>query len=310
MVLSSSALLCAGMARAEQSTLPAGSVPWSDPAHNTPLEQTASTFASQIAQRPVRVQCHGESEWASLGLPSGAAGVVRYQYNPSTGTIVWTEDIAHVREAQCGVLQRFGESAQKPTRCATTQTVTRTVYERVKVPKRVWSWKKVRLKNGHTKRIRKSKWIYVWKTVPRRVTEQVPGPSVPCYGSGGPLPADYRAYAFALEVVVHESIHLFDDRVGAPVQTQASAESRAECYGMQALPAWAVALGADVDDARAIAKYYWDVVYPTWGPGSPYWRPDCVPNGPLDATPNDGFWPVTAEPVEQPIGALAWGYQT
>jgi hypothetical protein len=98
------------------------------------------------------------AEWASLGLPSGAAGVVLYQYNPSTGTIVWTEDIAHVREAQCGVLQRFGESAQKPTRCATTRTVTRTVYERVKVPKRVWYWKKVRLKNGHTKRVRKSKW--------------------------------------------------------------------------------------------------------------------------------------------------------
>jgi hypothetical protein len=305
--------LAAG-ASAEQAVLPSGSLPWSDPAHNSPLEQVASRFASEIAKRPVRVQCHSEAEWAALGLPSGALGVVRYRYNVYTGLIVSTEDVAHIREAVCGWTQAFGQSAQKPTRCTTVQSVDRTVYETVRVKKKVFYWKRVKTKTGK-KRVKKSKYIWVTKQVPRTVTEQIPGPSVACYGSGQPMPSEYRQYAIALEVIAHESIHLFDERVGYRVQTQASAESRAECFGMQSLPAWAFALGADADDARAIGKYYYEVEYPKWGTSSPYWRPDCVPNGPLDATPNDGYWPrIAADPLPGPkandLAPLAWGYRS
>jgi hypothetical protein len=306
--------LAAG-ASAEQAVLPGGSLPWTDPAHNSPLEQVASSFATEIADRPVRVQCHSEAEWAALGLPSGALGVVRYLYNVYTGVIVATEDVAHIRESVCGWTQLFGQTPQKPTRCATVESVSRTVYDTVRVKKKVFYWMRTKLKNGHTKRVRKSKYIWATKRVPRTVTEEVPGPRVPCYGSSEALPAEYRSYSIALEVIAHESIHLFDERVGYRIQTQASAESRAECFGMQVMPPWASILGADVDDARAIGKYYWEQVYPGWGTSSPYWRPDCVPNGPLDVTPNDGYWPrIAADPLPGPktnaLAPLAWGYRS
>jgi hypothetical protein len=299
-------------AGAERAVLPSGNVPWSDPAHNSPLEQVASAVASQIAERPVRIQCHSEAEWAALGLPSGALGVVRYLYNPYTGVIVATEDIGHIREAACGWTQLYGQSAVKPTRCATTETITKTVYDTVRVRKKVFYWVTVKTKKGKKKRIRKSRYIWVTKRVPRTVAEQVPGPSVPCYGSGQALPTDYRNYAIGLEVISHEAIHLFDERVGYYVQTQASAESRAECFGMQLLSAWAETWGGDPDDAHAIERFYYDVEYPKWI-GSPYWRPDCVENGPLDINPNDGVWPrVHAEPFGGPdtLGSLAWGYRS
>jgi hypothetical protein len=307
------ALALAVSASAENATLPTGNLPWSDPSHNSPLEQVASSFASRIAERPVRVQCHSEAEWAALGLPSGALGIVRFRYNVYTGVIVATEDIAHLREAVCGWTQVYGQASSKPTRCATVDTVTRTVYDTVRVKKKVWYWKKIRLRNGQTKRVRKSKYVWVTKQVPRIVTEQVPGPGIPCYGSNEALPAEYSNYSLMLEVISHEVIHLWDDRVGYRMQTQASAESRAECFGMQLLPAWALTFGGDEDDAKALAKYYWDVVYPKWGPTSPYWRPDCAPNGPLDISPNDGVWPrIAQEPVQAPSiptsGSLAWGY--
>lgn len=306
------ALTAVGAAQAEQAVIPGDTLPWSDPAHNTPLEQFASRFASQLAERPVRVQCHSEAEWAAQGLGPNSLGVVRYLYNPYTGIIVATEDIAHIREAVCGWLQLFGQSSEKPTRCATTETVQRIVYDTVRVKKKVWYSVTVKTTKGK-KRLRKSKYVTTTKRVRRTVTEQVPGPRVPCYGSTEPTPADYRSYAIALEVLSHESIHLWDERVGYYVQTQASAESRAECFGMQFVPLLANSFGADVDDARAIGKYYWEVEYPKWGTSSPYWRPDCVPNGPLDATPNDGNWPrVAAEPMKGPesLAPLKWGYRS
>ena len=313
------ALAFVGAAEAEQAVLPTSSpLPWSDPAHNSPLEQYASRFATDVAERPARVHCHSEAEWAARGFPSGALGLVGYSYNPYTGIIVATDDIAHLREAVCGWLQLFATQGQKATRCATTETVERTVWDTVRVKKKVWYWQKVNVKGGKTKRVRKSKYIWVTKQVPRTVGEQVPGPRVPCYGSAEPMPSDYRNYALALEVLAHESIHLFDERVGYHVQTQHSAESRAECYGMQLLPLLAQSFGADEDDARAIGKYYWDVEYPKWGTGSPYWRADCQPNSALDITPNDGFWPrpgslsrkAAPTTANTSLGSLAWGYRS
>ena len=39
-------------------------------------------------------------------------------------------------------------------------------------------------------------------------------------------------------------------------------EAKASCYGMQWMPFVAQQLGATADDAQAIARYYWDVIYP------------------------------------------------
>jgi hypothetical protein len=113
-----------GMARAENSVIPASAssaTPWSG------LEQHATRYASQIAGRAARVHCHGHAEWASLGLPEDSLGAVRYLYDPYTMVIAATEDIIHLHESVCTGLQRFGEAAQKPTSCATYDTISGTV---------------------------------------------------------------------------------------------------------------------------------------------------------------------------------------
>lgn len=295
----------AGIAGAEQAVLPATpELPWTDPAHQSPTEVYASGIASRIAGRPVRVQCHSAGEWAALGFDPSSLGVVRYLYSTYTYRIVAVEDIAHLNEAVCLGLKTFGEASTKPTRCPTTQTATRTVFETVRVKKKVRYWATVRV-NGMRKRVRKSKYVWVTKRVPRTVTEVVPGPSAPCYGSGQALPATYRLHAVSLHVLGHESVHLFDFFVGAPVQTIESAEGRAECFGMQFIPGIAGLFGADEDDARALASYYWDQEYPRMQ-GTPYWRPDCQPGSPFDLTPTDGFWPRRAGGVRPDPGPFVW----
>ena len=223
---------------------------------------------------------------------TGVLGYVGYWYSPYTGRIVQVEDIVHLHESVCMGLKVFGEATAKPTRCATMQNVSKTVYDTVQVKKKVFYWTWVKTKNGK-KRVRKSKYVTVTKQVPRTVTEQVPGPSVPCYGSGQTLPEWYRAFAVSLHVLAHESVHVFDFYVGARVQTKASSESRAECFGMQFIYPVAMAFGADPDDGRALAKWYYENEYPRWE-GTNYWRPDCVANGPLDITPNDPIFPRRA----------------
>jgi hypothetical protein len=301
-------LTAAGVARAEHSAI-SSSASWSS------LEQHATTYASQIAGRTARVQCHGGGEWAALGLPADTLGAVRYLYDPYSMVIAATEDVIHLHESVCAELQRFGEAGQKPTSCATYDTVSRTVYAIRRVPRKVWSWKKVATKGGGTRRVRVARRGVVTRNVPRTVIEKVPGPRVPCYGSQQPLPAGYDAIAVSLEVLAHEAIHMFDDRVGYPVQTQAASESRAECFGMQFLAPLAHAFGADEADARALGRYYREVEYPKWGESSPYWTPECRPMSAMDITPSEGLWPrllaprnavATAAPRSFP-GPLVWG---
>ena len=298
----------AGVARAEHSAIPS-SASWSS------LEQHATTYASQIAGRAARVQCHGEGEWAALGLPADTLGAVRYLYDPYSMVIAATEDVIHLHESVCAELQRFGEAGQKPTSCATYDNVSRTVYTIRRVPRRVWSWKKIATRDGGTRRVRVARRGIVMRSVPRTVIEKVPGPRVPCYGSRQPLPAGYDAIAVSLEVLAHEAIHMFDDRVGYPVQTQTAAESRAECFGMQFLAPLAHAFGADEADARALGRYYREVEYPKWGESSPYWTPECRPGSAMDITPSVGLWPrmlaprsavAAATPRAFP-GPLVWG---
>lgn len=298
-------LFLASVAGAERAVLTASAaLPWTDPTHQSPTEVFASGIASQIAGRPARVQCHGATEMAALSGSTTTLGYVRYLYSTYTYRIVQVEDIAHLHEAVCLGLQQYGEAAAKPTRCATTQEIESTVYDTVPVKKKVFYWAKVKQRNGKTKRVRKSKYIWGTKEVPRTVTETVAGLSVPCYGSGQTLPEWYRPFAMSLHVLGHESVHLFDFYVGAPVQTVESAESRAECYGMQMIEPIAVSLGGDADDGRAMARYYWENEYPH-SQGTPYWRPDCIPDGPFDLRPNDGVFPRKTGALVDP-GPFVW----
>ena len=300
-------LVLAGAARAEQAVLaPSDAAPWSDPAHQTPTEVYASQIASTIAGRPTQAQCHSASEWAALGFNPNSVGVVRFLYNPYYNVITYSENIVHLAEPVCQGLKLFGEAGHKPTRCDTTQNVTRTVYDTVTSRKKQWYWKKIHLKNGHTKRVHTYRWVAVKKKVLRTVVDEVPGPSLPCYGqTSQPLPDDYINYSFSLLVLAHESVHALYDYVGAPVMSQFEAESRAECYGMQLMVPTAQAFGADLDDARALGKFFWDNVYPG-EQGTPYWRADCRPNSPLDLSPGDNVWPERSSPLGLP-GPSVWG---
>jgi hypothetical protein len=97
-------------------------------------------------------------------------------------------------------------------------------------------------------------------------------------------------------VLAHESIHLLQDVPGVSVAAVLpTSETDANCYGLQWVPCVAQQFGATPDDALAIAKYAYDVLYPRYQGithnGSPYWSADCHQDGPLDLTPGDGVWP-------------------
>jgi hypothetical protein len=290
------ALALAGVARAENSVLAPsnGAMPWTDPAHQSPLETYASQVATQIGGRTVRVQCHGISEWSALGSqwgfdPARLVGFVGWYYSPFTNRVVRTEDIVHLHESVCLPLQKYAEASAKPTRCDTTQTVERVVTKTVKVKKRI----RVRVRvNG--------KLVWRWKVVLRNkqvretIYEEVPGPRVPCYGTAGRnagavTPADYRDYAWAIYTLAHELVHIKDVTVGSTVLTSAVAESRAACFGMQMTAQIAAAFGGDADDGNAIGNYVWVEQYPHLQ-GGDYWSADCRQDGPLDLTPGDGVW--------------------
>ena len=152
--------------------------------------------------------------------------------------------------------------------------------------------KRVRI-NGHW--VMRPVWVTrtVWKTKQAPVQTTVAGPPAPCYPSGD-VSGDYGNYAYAIWVLAHESIHLYDMRSGGSVDLPF--EIRADCYGLQWVRYAAQQLGDTADDGEAIAQYDFNVQYPTHqgitnGGGQPYWSADCHQGGPLDLSPSDGVWP-------------------
>ena len=136
----------------------------------------------------------------------------------------------------------------------------------------------------------------------RKLARPVP---VPCYLGGGKTAASepaaywtaYENYAIAILTLAHESIHL-GGTVGGTLSNglavgDPEAEAKADCYGMQWMPYVAEQLGATPDDALAIARYFWDKVYPLSRAAHPeYWSPDCRPGGSLDTrAPGTAAWP-------------------
>lgn len=120
------------------------------------------------------------------------------------------------------------------------------------------------------------------------------GRTVPCYLAGraaATMPAEYwrryQAYVEALLTLAHESVHL-GGVVGGRLPDgtyvgDRAAEMKAECYGMQWLRFVAQQLGAQQDDAAAIARFQYEKVYPLMrSSGSSYWSPQCVRGGAHD----------------------------
>jgi hypothetical protein len=107
------ALLLAGIALAGALAVPVGAsadtapipsssdLPWSDPAHESPLELLAGRIASHIAGRPVTVRCEGDTDWATLvrqtgGEPSSESGYVGTTWNSVTGQLVSAASVAEL----------------------------------------------------------------------------------------------------------------------------------------------------------------------------------------------------------------------
>lgn len=294
------------------------SLPWTDPSHASPLEQYLSGFASQFVSRPVRIMCFGEAEWAAIAAQRGAdpnrlLGFVPIWWYPSLGLYAQDATEMFLSPRVCLHLWLFAKAAVKPTKCATTQTVTETVSDT--------EYRLVTVRVKQKKRVRvKGKWVVktvyvtkrVWKpvTVTKEVTREVPGEPAPCYGLTGATPAGgwetYWWHAASLLTYSHELVHLYLARAWQPVLPQDREEALAECVGMQMVTGTALLLGASEDDARAISRYVWERIYPGQQ-GTPYWSADCQENGPLDATPNDGVWPRLTRQHAQAGDALPVG---
>ena len=288
-------------AMADTVTIPPGiGLPWTDPNHQGPLELLADQIAGSIAGRSVSVRCEGDTDWNTLAgqfgfNPSYELGYVRFQYYVQSRTIASDPQLTELSPNVCSALQDFGIAAVKPTKCQPLIAQTKTVYvnQRYRV--------KVRVKV-------KGKWVTrkVWRTrrVATTVTTNVPGDPAPCYlgnkqtAAGEPTSywQAYSRYALGMLALAHESIHLTEARGGVRIDSYLPlSETHANCYGLQWVSYVAQQLGATSDDAQAIAKYDYDIIYPGYQGvtfnGSAYWSADCRSGGPLDLTPNDGNWP-------------------
>jgi hypothetical protein len=284
--------IAAAPAFADTPVLPqTDALPWTDPNHLSPLEQLANTIASKIVQRPVRVYCDGENDWAHLAAEQGfdpnafSSWVVFWNFS-DTRTISRDSDIAHISPRVCRDLWRYGMAAVKPTKCPTVTHQTTKVVRTIVVTKKVKARVKVK---GKWKTVIKT--IRVPKKVTHQVTQDVPGAPAPCY-SGASLapgtPPNYADYVGALMQLGRASIYMHDFRIGVPID--GPFDMRANCLGIEMIPDIAVQFGATPDDAHSIASYAYNVFYSS-SRAQPYWTADCRENGRLDISPGDGTFP-------------------
>jgi hypothetical protein len=277
-------------------------LPWTDPAHQSPLEQLLAPIASKIAGRPVTVRCEGDNDWGLLAAqekfdPAAEAGYVESpSYYVATNRLVSSALGMELSPGTCLNLQLFAQAAVKPTKCQATTTEPVTVTrQRLLTRYRVVTLKKPTRLDG---RLLKPG---VWK-IPYQVkvpytettTRDVLAPPAPCFlgtpsTSGGwcwsvpdqagvpqkscyvvnaappePYWSSYYRYAAALGTLAHESIHLWQDQAGSLVTPDALVEAQATCSAMQWLTYVATQLGATPDDAQAIATFYWTIRYPNY----------------------------------------------
>jgi hypothetical protein len=104
----------------------------------------------------------------------------------------------------------------------------------------------------------------------------------PAQCPSGPNCQAAEQIAMALQVVAHESYHLWG----------ADEEAMAECYGLQSLFYVANQLGAPLAESKALGRLYWSDVYRVHGAEWPkYWSAECKNGARLDLRPSDSRWP-------------------
>jgi len=92
-------------------------------------------------------------------------------------------------------------------------------------------------------------------------------------------PTDFgHEHAVAVHTLTHEAIHMRGIR----------SEPETECLAVQHDAQTARLLGASPEDARRLARYYWESVYPQMPEG--YRSGDCRQGGTLDADSPDAPW--------------------
>lgn len=295
------ALVSAPGASADTAPLPNdGDLPWTNPAHTSPLEILAGQIASRVAGRAATVQCDGQNDWNNLAGqwgfdPTVELGFVPFYYWIASRTVGEGGDTAFLSPTVCWNLEQFGIANPKPTKCqpVVSNQTTQAVTQRYRVTVRVKAHGKV-----HTER------VWRMRVVQQTVTTQTLGPFAPCYlgnerSAANEPPSYWQTYsadALAILTLAHESIHIAQDQIGASIDViLPTSETDANCYGLQWMPYVAEQLGATPDDAESIAEYAYDYLYPGYQGdsfnGSPYWSSDCRQDGPLDLTPGDGVWP-------------------
>jgi hypothetical protein len=100
-----------------------------------------------------------------------------------------------------------------------------------------------------------------------------------CLDGQRECPVEAQEAAVAVNVLSHEAWHLSGVRDEAVTQ----------CYALQSNADTAVRLGADEDDARAIASFIAREVQPALPPD--YRSSECFDGGPLDLHPERPTWP-------------------
>lgn len=281
-----SVLVASRGATADSVPVPAG-VPWTNQAHDTPLELLAGRIATHIAGHPVTVDCESAASWATLAQQIGVApgshsGYVATLWNSSDGQLISSSNTAQLAPSICGSLDSFAVAASKPTECS--------LPAREALSARAHAGTLVLQKRARASS--KASASALWKLEP-------------CYLGGGktaaPMTAafwaNYSTYAVAILTLAHESIHL-QGIVGGTLANgvgvgDRQAEAKADCYGMQWMPYVAEQLGDTPADAQAIASYFWDKIYPLDRAASPaYWSGDCRPGGALDIrSASERAWP-------------------
>jgi len=255
-------------ATADDVTVPRDApAPWAGGARTvTPLEAAAAQIASRIAGHPVSVSCEGVPRFRTSD-GGDALGLVRTLVDERTWIYAKTATLIELTSEVCGPLQRFAQSAPKPTECFDA-------FRGASVP------------------------CFIGKSVKRTVAGQAVCMSSTCYsvvkaGSSAYWDA-YGRYATAILTLAHEAIHTQQAVAGRLRPGDDLVEAQAECSGMQWMRWVAQQLGDSQEDGEAIARYFWIGMYPQAGSfrGRPYRSAECRPGGKLDIRAAGAtFWP-------------------
>lgn len=100
-----------------------------------------------------------------------------------------------------------------------------------------------------------------------------------CLGGGVRCSRDIEQTAVAVNVLTHEAYHLAGHR----------SEDAVQCYAMQRNAEAARMLGATVEQARDLARFVYEHIYPALP--QDYRTSECHDGGPYDLRPASPVWP-------------------